>query len=104
METIVKIEWDKPEEQGWLCPENIEIALSVYCTNTKFKVTQVKMISKIAEVIKCGNKLYYDINPNTKMDVPSSFYERLESYFDAWVKEDSRETFYKYCLSKLKDK
>jgi hypothetical protein len=38
MKTIVQIKWDKPEDQGWLCDSNIEIALSAYCTNTKFVV------------------------------------------------------------------
>ena len=31
-----------------------------------------------SEVIECGNKLYYDINPKSKKDVPSFFFE---SYF-----------------------
>ena len=42
METTVKIKWDKPEEQDWLCDENIQIALRAYCTNTKFEVTDLK--------------------------------------------------------------
>jgi len=33
-----------------------------------------------SEVIECGDKLYYDINPNSKMDVPSMFYVRLETF------------------------
>lgn len=41
METTVKIKWDKPEEANWLCPENIEIALSSYCKNTEFEVEEV---------------------------------------------------------------
>jgi len=41
METIVKIEWDKPEDRNWLNQLNIEIALSAYCKNTKFKVTEL---------------------------------------------------------------
>ena len=42
METIVKIKWDKPEEQDWLCDENIQKALSAFCINTKFEVTDLK--------------------------------------------------------------
>lgn len=30
METTVKIIWDKPEEQKWLCADNIKIALSQF--------------------------------------------------------------------------
>ncbi len=42
METIVKINWDKPEEQDWLCDGNVSIALHSYCKNTKFDVTELK--------------------------------------------------------------
>ena len=38
MDTIVKIKWDKPEEQAWLCDANIQIALEQHCKNTKFEV------------------------------------------------------------------
>lgn len=41
MKTNVKIEWDEPKEQNWLCPENVEHALSQCCKNTKFKVTLI---------------------------------------------------------------
>lgn len=41
METIVKITWDKPEEQQWLCADNIKIALSQHCKNTKFEVVEI---------------------------------------------------------------
>ena len=38
-EITVTIEWDKPAEQGWLCPDNVAIALHAYCPKTHFKVT-----------------------------------------------------------------
>ena len=41
MKTTVEIEWDVPEEQLWLCVDNIAIALSLHCKNTKFKVKEV---------------------------------------------------------------
>jgi len=41
METIVKIKWDKPKEQAWLCDANIQIALRAYCKNTKFEVNDL---------------------------------------------------------------
>ena len=45
METRVKIIWDKPEEQAWLCDGNIQHALSSVCKNTKFKVTELNELS-----------------------------------------------------------
>ncbi len=42
METIVKIKWDKPNEQQWLNPDNIKLALEAYCKNTQFEVAKVK--------------------------------------------------------------
>ena len=41
METTVKITWDEPQDENWLCPENIKLALLSYCTNTKFEVEKV---------------------------------------------------------------
>lgn len=41
MYTVVKIRWDKPDDKNWLCPDNIKMALSAYCTNTKFEVSEV---------------------------------------------------------------
>lgn len=41
MRTIVEIEWDHPEEQAWLCSDNIATALRAYCPNTKFTVFTV---------------------------------------------------------------
>jgi len=38
----VEIKWDKPEEKPWLCPDNINVALSAYCKNTKFEVTEIQ--------------------------------------------------------------
>ena len=45
METIVKIKWDKPEEQAWLCDLNIQQALRTHCTNTKFEVKDLKELT-----------------------------------------------------------
>ena len=43
MKTTVLIEWDAPKEQDWLCADNIAIALSAHCKNTKFKVKEVSV-------------------------------------------------------------
>ena len=60
MKTTVTIEWDKPQEQAWLCPENIAIALHAYCKNTEFKVTEslsqptdAKVRDKIENYVDC---------------------------------------------------
>jgi len=45
MKTKVEIEWDKPQEQQWLCADNIAIALSAYCKNTKFNVKDINEMS-----------------------------------------------------------
>ena len=60
-------------------------------------------MSKTNEVIKCGDKLYYDINPNSKMDVPSGFYVRLEKEYDKWVDSKSELGFYEFCKAQLED-
>jgi hypothetical protein len=39
---IVVIEWDVPDEISWLNKYGIELALSSYCKNTKFKVTDLE--------------------------------------------------------------
>jgi hypothetical protein len=55
---VVEIEWDIPEEDHWLCPENIQLALEACCTNTKFKVKKVEVIpmltrfSSVDELVK----------------------------------------------------
>lgn len=72
MEILVKITWDKPQEQAWLCAHNIQIALEAYCINTKFNVEELKVVSK--------------------MD---------EGLFDTWIKEKSSLSFYLYCKNKI---
>lgn len=49
MKTVVEIEWDKPEEQAWLCADNIALALSAYCKNTTFRVREVGRDMTLAE-------------------------------------------------------
>lgn len=58
-------------------------------------------MSKIDDVIECGDRLYYDINPNSKMDVPSIFYERLEKEWDKWMDTKSELQFYDFCKSQI---
>jgi len=62
------------------------------------------MSVNISEVIKCGNKLYYDINPNSKKDVPSFFFEKLEGKYLEWVECKSELDFYEFCKKELINK
>ncbi len=55
----------------------------------------------LREVIECGNKLYYDINPSCKMDIPSMFYEMLETEWVKWKEDESELSFYDFCKSNL---
>jgi len=34
------IEWDSPDEEHWLPPDNVAVALHSYCPNTRFVVTE----------------------------------------------------------------
>lgn len=50
------------------------------------------------DVIEVAEKLYYIANPDTKMDVPSSFYETVEGWYSQWEKEATSFSFYDWCL------
>ncbi len=41
MEINVKIKWDTPDDKDWLNPDNIATALSAYCKNTNFEVSEI---------------------------------------------------------------
>ena len=53
------------------------------------------------DVIEVGDKLYYEINPNTKMDVPSFFYEKIESLKERWIYLSDISPLYDYCKKEL---
>jgi len=56
------------------------------------------------EIIETGEKLYYIINPTSKMDVPSYFYEKVEKEYKKWIQSSDYKTisFYDYCLKIIK--
>lgn len=58
-------------------------------------------MGKRDSVIEVGNKLYYEINKNSRMDVPSYFYEKLEKYYDKWISSDNKDTFYVFCKNNI---
>jgi len=78
METVVKIIWDKPKEQQWLCAENIKIALSQYCKNTEFKVIEIKP-PKNAQSGQSNGSLSFGISNITKIGL--GFMDRIRVLF-----------------------
>ena len=53
------------------------------------------------EVMRIAEKLYYDINPETKMDVPSIAYEKVESLHKYYELCGSGVDFYSFCHARL---
>lgn len=54
----VEIEWDTPDEENWLNPYNLELALSSYCTNTRFNVNEVED-NKLKRILELHRSLLY---------------------------------------------
>jgi hypothetical protein len=50
MKIVVEVEWDRPEEQAWLCADNIALAIRAYCfsSNTKIDVREVRDVTAVA--------------------------------------------------------
>jgi hypothetical protein len=48
-------------------------------------------------VIEVAERLYYEQNPNTKMDVPSSVYETVEKWYKQWEVTMTEMDFYEWC-------
>lgn len=48
-------------------------------------------------VIQVAEKLYYEANPNTKMDVPSFAYEHVEKANKRRIASGSELNLYNYC-------
>ena len=55
------------------------------------------------DILKTANKFYYEINPDSKMDVPSYFYELVEIEYRKWAISNPTVDFYDYCKSMLKN-
>ncbi len=45
-----------------------------------------------------AEKLYYHINPETKMDVPSSIYQITETWYKQYQTTNSELDFFNWCL------
>lgn len=53
------------------------------------------------ERIDTAEKLYYAINPTTRMDVPSIAYEKVEDLYSYYKKCESGVNFYDFCYARL---
>ena len=52
----VRIKWDVPDDPNWLNPANLELALSEYCTNTLFRVSDIS--DNYADLQRRNNRTY----------------------------------------------
>ncbi len=53
------------------------------------------------DVIEVAEKLYYESNPNTKMDVPSFAYEKVELANIRRIKAQSKLSLYDWCKKEM---
>jgi hypothetical protein len=52
------------------------------------------------DVMQVAEKLYYEANPNTKMDVPSFVYEKVEAANKRRISQNSNLSLYDFCKQK----
>ena len=55
------------------------------------------MVMSMDDVIDVAEKIYYEVNPNTKMDVPSFFYEKVENANKKRLEAKSKLNLYDWC-------
>lgn len=53
------------------------------------------------DVIKVAERLYYEVNPNTKMDVPSYAYEWVEKANYNRLSTNSTLSLYEWCKQNM---
>jgi len=58
----------------------------------------------MSDIITVAEKLYYEANPNTKMDVPSFAYEQVEAANKRRIKANSELSLYDWCKMELDKK
>jgi hypothetical protein len=54
------------------------------------------------EVMDVAEKLYYHVNPTTKMDVPNTAYIVTEKWYNEYAKSNSDLPFFKWCIENKK--
>lgn len=62
-----------------------------------YKTNGVNIVHNSNDVITVAEKLYHEANPNTKMDVPSYAYERVEAANKRRIKSNSKLDLYTWC-------
>ncbi len=45
-----------------------------------------------------AEKLYYHINPNTKMNVPNSAYILTKKWYSEWLNTDTNLPLFEWCI------
>lgn len=50
------------------------------------------------DYIKVAEKLYYHMNPDTKMDVPNSAYITTEKWYHEWMGENTELGLFDWCI------
>tara|TARA_Y100000310_G_C20445746_1_gene698317 strand:+ start:576 stop:752 length:177 start_codon:yes stop_codon:yes gene_type:complete len=53
------------------------------------------------DIITVAERIYYEANKGTNMDVPSCAYERVEELYHAWVKSSQNLSLYDFCKSQM---
>ncbi len=55
-------------------------------------------MNKTTNYIEVAEKLYYHVNPTTKMDVPNSAYIATEKWYREWLQEDTELDLFDWCI------
>lgn len=55
-------------------------------------------MNKQANYMDVAEKLYYHINPTTRMDVPNSAYISTEKWYHEWMRTDTELDLFNWCL------
>lgn len=55
-------------------------------------------------IIKVTEKLYYEVNPKTKMDVPTYAYVKIEHANKRRIEENSNLSLYDWCKQEMSNK
>ena len=53
------------------------------------------------DIIEVAEKLYYEANPSTKMDVPSFAYKKVEAANRRRIKAQSKLSLYDWCKKEM---
>lgn len=82
------------------------IGVGVFVTNRMIKLRyEIKSkLNKMSDIVKVAEKLYYEANPGTNMDVPSFAYEQVEAANNRRIKANSELSLYDWCKEEMSKK